>query len=67
MRSDGKSASLTAQNGEAQVGLLRAAMLQGALAHSCRLIQTFLSLLSPLLLVVVFRSSSSSDSSEEAS
>ena len=32
VRSDGKSASLTAPNGEAQVGLLRAAMLLGALS-----------------------------------
>ena len=31
VRSDGKSASLTAPNGEAQVGLLRAAMLLGGL------------------------------------
>jgi acyl transferase domain-containing protein len=31
VRSDGKSASLTAPNGEAQAGLLRAAMLLGAL------------------------------------
>ena len=32
VRSDGKSASLTAPNGEAQVGLLRAALLLGALS-----------------------------------